>query len=374
MMRTPRGLSGRRTIRAIARRKRRARITLTFEGVENRTLLAAGIAAVVVPPPVVAPFPGTSAVQVITVQASSRALYAAVSALFDDLNAAYGAGGTGTTAATRERLRSDLAQIFTLANVSASAGSARAVSSDVSTIVDAGQVTPSGRQALLSDLQTLVAPAGLTTSLVVSSFNASFAGARPSATTAFPADLTDPNAIGTSQVGSVRGQGQGATSPGATSVGTTSPGAGMPGSGPLGANFRKLLDDLRDALAGSQFVTPGQKTDLRKDLAAVLATSHRPSDDAVATLRADLAALAPGGLTDEARAQLAKDFAAMLHSAGVPGRIANRTMTDLTPILNAADLDPTALRTVLTDLVNVLTTRPKASNPLGGWWLGGMPR
>ena len=346
---------------------------LQVEPMEQRALMAYSPLASFVPVSAAPIVQSGPTITIATTTQPSRTLILSLETFLSDLEAAFGPNGTGSTAAATANLQTDLSRISATSGANNTQAVAK-LGTDVSVISSAGTITTPERQTLLTDLQAIALNSGVSTTLVVASANQILGvGSTPPSTIATRLDLTDPNALGTTRSGDNRGQGDSNSS--ATLLPPGSGGSSTPDSGFLGAGFRRLLDDMKAALAKSQDVTRAQALAVRHDFAAVTAASHRPSTQTVANLRADLDAItAANKITDANRAKLQGDLKAMFQSAGVRNALINRTIADFQPILNAADLDPTALTTVLGDLANVLAARPRSISPVGSWWLGGMPR
>lgn len=349
------------------------RSALQVEPMEQRALMAFTSLASFAPVGIAPMVQTRPTITIVTVSQPGRALIQSLEAFLTHLEAAFGRNGTGATALSNKTLQDDLSRIASLSG----ANNAEAVDRlrrDVTVIADAGTITTPHRQTLLADLRAIALNAGIPGAVVVASAN-QILGVRNATpgTVATRNDLTEPNALGTSRAGDHRGQGDPATT---TTLLPPGPrGSAMPDVGILGAGFRKLLDDMKAGFAGSRAITPAQAFAVRTDFAAVATASHRPDALAVANLRADLNAItAAGKLSDADRAKVRGDLKAMFESAGIRNTLIDRTIADFQPILNAADLDPTALTTVLGDLANVMAARPRSISPIGSWWLGGLPR
>ena len=353
--------------------KTATRAALQVEPMEQRALMAFSPLASFAPISVTPIIQTGPTITIITSSPPSRALIQSLEAFLNDLEATFGPNGTGATAASTKTLQLDLSRIASLSGANNTQAVAK-LGGDLTVIANAGTITTPERQTLLADLQAIALNSGIPTAVVITTANQILGvGHATPVTVATRVDLTDPNAIGTSRAGDTRGQGDAATSTALLPPG--SGGSAMPDSGLLGASYRKLLDDMKAQLAKSQAITPAQAGAVRNDFAAVATASHRPDSHTVANLRTDLDAISEAGkLTDADRAKVQGDLKAMFQSAGVRNALINRTIADFQPILNAADLDPTALTTVLGDLANVMAARPRSISPIGSWWLGGLPR
>ncbi len=352
------------------RRRTLSRAAVGCEAMEPRALMAAdSVAAIVAPPPtttVVGVVNSTSASvnstqTVIVTSSTNPKLLEALNTFLGDLEAALQRPGTlGDAQAT---LQNDLAEIARLAGATGSRAVIR-LNADVATIIGAGSITPVQRLAVISDLEEILLGAGIPGSVIVTSANQALAPSHPSPASQDELSqlLADPNALGTPQAGQTRGQGGPSSAVPLGSAGTTGGGDALPGSGVLGKPFRTLLDDLKGIFARVQTVSPAQKGAVRSDFSAIAAVAHRPDARLVAALRQDLdAGVIDGGITADGRAKVSSDLGAVLHDAGVPPRLADRTLLDLEPVIRASDLAPADLRLLLGDLLNLLIARPRAA-------------
>ena len=362
--------SSRRSVGQRVRSARRA--SPSIEAMEGRALMAAGPLAVANLPATLPAiqFQTGPSFNVVTVVATNRPLVEAVRTLLADLDATFGENGTGPTDQTAATFQTDLASIGRLAGPASQTAVDR-LGTAVNGIVASATLTATQRRAVVADVNAILSLSGIT-GVVASSSSGFFASMNRSLASNILSrdDLTDPNAVGTSSAGTTRGQAATTAAVPTSSLPTPS---GLPGSGIFGLGYRRLLEDFKAALAKSQAITPAQRDAARRDLVEVVASAHRPDADAVAKLRADLQALADGDDAD-AGARVKADFRAVLGSAGVSDALIDRTVADFQPILDAADLDPTALRSILSDLASLLSAKPRSVSPLGSWWLGGRPR
>jgi hypothetical protein len=350
--------------RATARRP-----ALAFDFMEARTLMAVGVFAGLEPPHSPPQFHFLPSQNVFVVNVTDRQLLHAVEDFLAQLDAAYGAGGSGTTDTTAATLQSGINQIASLAS-SASATTIQSLATNVSQIVSDGAITTPQRTEIVTQLNTVLTTSGLLAVLTTAPLPDAVTAGQPAVTTLLD-EAIEQNAIDSTPAGQTLGQGPLAAPP--ASVVSPS-GSTLPGSGPLGTGFGRLIDDLKSALGKSQIVTPAQTINLGRDFADVVASSSRPDGDAVATLRQSLNTLDASGLSPASRDALYLNVKNVLTSSSVPSSVLNRTLADLQPVLSAPDVDPTALQSVLGDLANLLSARPRSASPFGGWWLGGAPR
>ena len=343
---------------------------LACEAMEPRTLMAAGVGSTII----VSEIGGAGSRFAVVISAGSVSeLESAVSRFLSDLEAAYKPTAAPPSTDQVASLQTTLLNLVAMAGGEGTRAGDR-VTNDLSAIVSVGEITPVSRMRLLDDLETLLLAAGVPGAAVVTAANDAIAKNEGAAAADLENTLNNPNALSTTRA-QARGFGQ-ATDPGPAvlgSNGATTAGA-LPEGGPLGRAFRTLLDDLKTILGKTQTVNPGQRAAVRNDFAAIAIVAAKPDVSLVSTLRADLDAFVRDGrLTNDGLEKLDRDLIAVLNGARVPLNLVDRTLKDLRPILAAPDLVPADLRTILGDLANLLSARPRATPRIGSWWIGGTP-
>ncbi len=337
-----------------------------FETMETRALLASGALSTFSSLAIMPTRPTTT---VITVTSTNNPLFNALKTFLMDLEATFGPNGTGSTAASTATLTADLNAISNLAGTSVSSTQAvQRLNSDVAAITTAGTITAPQKLTLLTDLESIAFNAGISGTQVISVANQVFGVGKTSLANGLAgSDLTNPNAINSAPAGQTRGQD---TSSFSTLLSPGSSGSGLGAGGILGTNYRKLRQDLLSELAKSQAITSVQIVAIQRDFSEIATQSHRPAEEFLKALWADLDAAVTNGLTAASRIKLAKDMQLLLTSAGLSESVIARTLADFQPVLDASDLRASSIKTSLGDLASLLAARPKATLPLGSWFLG----